>query len=118
VGRDIRDAGSVLAQAGPYQTKNSGTLVLAASSAGPTRLVVWKTEGGSLTRLEFADLEAKQLAARMTLARPKTSLALQFDAAPPNTSQIQVRIASGRPVLNQDRLFSLDGRFYLRRTRR
>jgi len=118
LGRDLRGANSVLAQAGPYQTQPSGTLVLANSGAGNAKLVVWKTENGALTRLEFADLEAKQAVGRMTLAQPKTSLALTFDAPPPNSSRVTVALESRRPILNQDRTYSLEGEFHLRRAMR
>jgi prepilin-type N-terminal cleavage/methylation domain-containing protein len=118
MGRDIRQAEKILPQAGPFQTASANTLVLSRPAGEKTRVVVWTIEAGALTRLEFSDPEAKVLADKITLARPETSFSLDLDQPAPDASRVRVRLESRRPILAQERKFSLSGEFRLRRATR
>lgn len=118
MGRDIRQAASVLPRAGSFKTSPSDTLVLAVPEGAEAKVVVWSCKEGVLSRTEFADPLAEKPLDRMPLALPKASFLLNWDADPPATTWIEVSIDLNRSVMDKDREFSLSGKFWIRKKNR
>lgn len=107
VGRDVRQAGAVLPQAGSYAA-SAGALVL--SGPGGKGAVVWTVDRDVLKRIEFSD-PAGAPTAEQAFTAPGARLELD---APAGARQVGVRLTCSRQLLEERREFGLSGRFGLK----
>jgi prepilin-type N-terminal cleavage/methylation domain-containing protein len=109
VGRDIRQADSIVAEAGTYKS-GMDSIILSVSENSNENLIVWTSNDQGLVRAVYSDKEAKTSIDKMVLANKNTKIRFS-----PESKIVKVTIESSIDLDGVDRTSVITGKFRMRR---